>query len=762
MATDDAIQPGGDPRKIEAILAGIERLPTLPSVATRLMSIGSASDIQLDEVIGLVESDPAMSTTILRLCRTADKGLGDRVSTVRRAVIMLGLETVQVAALSVHVYRQLTHRRKADHGSAFDHTGFWVHSLCVACACERIATAHPAMGVSPERAYLGGLLHDLGKVALDLTLPKAYERVLEMASNKRCALSLVERAMLGIDHHTAGKRLAEHWGLPAGIRDAMWLHAQAQSTLPSGTERGLVGVVALGEAWARDLHLGWCGDYGEAIDLHDLGVELGVRSAFFKDQAKAVIDAVAKRGEILGLGEHTEHDLLIESLTGANRSLARLNEQLRLKASGSASMLRLLDAIEAFNRATRPQDDPEQVLAAMVVSASALVGTERAAVIFQHAPDEPWRTMTVDRGQIAGRPARVDAPGGGDEPIRPSDLSESGVVASLDLGGLGWLRELFAAVREAGTPMLIGSGPDAGDAEPSYLIIMPRMGGGGERIVGTADFDRVRGVWTRALVQSIAMQRARRLGEELAAANHTMATLRKELTSKESLVQLGRLASGAAHEMNTPLSVILGRSQQLFERLGTERERETARKIAAAAQQLSDLISSLHLIADPPKPSMHPGDPVLLVREAIELARQRCITQGIRARVQFNARGHFRSVNMDIGLLAQALAEPIINAVQSKPGEVVTVSIESDDDFGRLSIRINDQGPGFTEESIRNAFDPFYSALPAGRRSGLGLTRARGLIELHKGEIELGNAGDGRGARVIVHLPTIDAAAQAA
>lgn len=762
MATQDAIQHDADPRRIEAILTGIERLPTLPSVATRLMSIANASDIHLDEVIGLIESDPAMSTTILRLCRSADKGLGDRITTVRRAVIMLGLETVQVAALSVHVYRQLAHRRQPEQGSAFDHPGFWVHSLCVACAAERIASAHPALEVSPERAYLAGLLHDLGKLALDLTLPKAYERVLEMASNKRCALSLVERAMLGIDHHTAGKRLAEHWQLPEGVRDAMWLHAQPLATLPSGTDRGLVGVVALGEAWARDLHLGWCGDYGQGIDLHELGDGMGVRSAFFKDNAKGVIDAVAKRGEILGLGEHTEHDLLIESLTGANRSLAKLNEELRRKASGSAPMLRLLDAIEAFNRATQPEDEPERVLAAMVVSAAVLVGTERAAVIFQHGAREPWRTMTVDQGQALGRPSRVDAPDAGDTPIRPSDLSESGVVASLDLSGLDWLRELFASVREAGTPMLIGSGPDAGDGEPSYLLIMPRMGGGSERIVGTPEFDRVRRVWTRALVQSIAMQRARRLGEELASANHTMATLRKELTSKESLVQLGRLAAGAAHEMNTPLSVILGRSQQLFERLGTERERETARRIAAAAEQLSDLISSLHLIADPPKPSLHPGDPVLLVREAIELARQRCITQGIRARVQFNARGHYRPVNMDIGLLAQALAEPIINALQSKPGEVVTVSIESDDDFGRLSIRINDQGPGFTEETIRNAFDPFYSSLPAGRRSGLGLTRARGLIELHKGEIELGNAPDGRGARVIVHLPTVDAAAKAA
>ena len=94
-------------KKMKLILESIDRMPTLPVVAMKLMAISSAEDIDLDEVIRLIESDPAMSSTILAMCRTADKGLGDKITTVRRAVIMLGLEAVQVAALSVHVYQQL-------------------------------------------------------------------------------------------------------------------------------------------------------------------------------------------------------------------------------------------------------------------------------------------------------------------------------------------------------------------------------------------------------------------------------------------------------------------------------------------------------------------------------------------------------------------------------------------------------------------------------------------------------------------------------
>lgn len=760
MSELDSGHPDQDAQKLEAILAGIDRLPTLPSVATRLLSVSSEEDVDLDEIIHLIESDPAMSTTILRMCRTADKGLGDRITTVRRAVIMLGLETVQVAALSVHVFAQL---QSDDHEGAFDYNGFWVHSLTVASGAEAIARAHPSLGVSPEEAYLGGLLHDLGKVALDLILPKAYERVLEMGSKKRCALCLIERSMLNIDHHTAGKRLAEHWGLPEAIRDAIWLNDQPPESVPNGPSKALVTLITLAESWSRDLHLGWCGDFGDPLDPHDIALRLGIGPDFFKNNTAGVIESVAQRGEILGLGEHTNQNLLIESLTGANRRLAALNSELRAKASLSASTARVLDALDVFIESLSDDASPEQVFQSMVRSAAMLVGSERAAVIFQHRADSPWRSMLIDQGRVVQRPSRVDAPGNSDGTIRPADLSESGIVASLDLSELGWLRELFSSVREVGMPLLIGSSIDAGDSSPSYLIVMARMGSGTDRVLSSGEFQRVRTLWTRSLVQSIAMEQSKRVGEELASANHAMTALRNELTSKESLVQLGRLAAGAAHEMNNPLSVILGRSQQLFERVGTKRERDISLAISDSAQQLSDLISSLRMIADPPKTQMQAGDPVLLVREAIEIARHRCHTQGIRARVHFKTDNSFIDpVTMDIPLLAQAIAEPIINAIQSEPGELVTVSIEPDPAFARLSIRISDQGRGFSEDSIRHAFDPFYSELPAGRRSGLGLSRARGLVELHRGEIELGNRPGGQGGLVIVHLPTTTHAASAA
>lgn len=773
MTAGAQAQPEPDLARVELILASIDRLPTLPAVAARLLSVGSAEDIDLDEVIALIESDPAMSTTILRMCRCADKGLGDKITTVRRAVIMLGLEAVQVAALSVHIYQQLGSAERGDTDSGFDRPGFWVHSLAVACAAETIARAHPSMGVSPDQAYIAGLLHDLGKLALDLTLPKAYRRALEMSRSRHCALCLVEHAMLGIDHHTAGKRLAEHWKLPEGIRDAIWLHAQPISSLPAGASRQLVSIVTLAESWGRDLHLGWCGDFGEALDLYEQAPKAGIDPDYFKNHAGEVIAAVSARGEILGLGEHACQDLLVESLTGANRRLAQLNTELRRRAESGRSMGRLLEAIDVFHEHTAPGDTPQRVFCAIVASAGVLIGTPRAAVIFQHTADSPWLAMTVDQGKVVTEPRQVDAPDTGhDSPLRPGMLADTNAASSPELADLAWLRELLVSVREIGAPVLVGTRPTPDalgqtpptpDDQPSFLVIMPRSGTGIEKVVLTPAFASVRHLWQRALVESIRAERSRRLGEDLASANHTMTALRHELTSKESLVQLGKLAAGAAHEMNNPLAIIRGRSQQLFERTGTERERESARAIAAASDQLSDLITSLHLIADPPKPHMALCDPALMVRRAIEIARERCHTQKLRARVQLKSEGSLGPIPMDIDLLAQGVAEPIINAVQANPGAIVTVCIEPALSNDRISIRINDRGPGFTEQTIKHAFDPFFSALSAGRRSGLGLARARGLIELHRGEIELGNNPAGQaGAEVVIHLNKAEAISKAA
>jgi len=270
-------------------------------------------------------------------------------------------------------------------------------------------------------------------------------------------------------------------------------------------------------------------------------------------------------------------------------------------------------------------------------------------------------------------------------------------------------------------------------------------------------------LWAWALEASARAESAARLGEELALANRTLAATRDELASKQSLLRLGQMAAGAAHELNNPLTVIRGRAQLIREKASTPRQREDAEAIAEAAQQVSDMISSMHLLSTPPRLKPTECDPMLILRDAIDRARTRVPPEAQKTRVRINSDGVNPSMRIDPELTAQALCEPIANAMLARPGAEVHISIESEAFTDRLRVRVMDRGPGLSVKALTPAFDPFFSEQPAGRRAGLGLARARSLVELMGGDIEIANnPGDIGGAYAEIVLPEVKAQKRAA
>ena len=156
--------------QIEMILAQVDNLPTLSTIATRLLEIGNVEDADLDQLVEVIETDPALSARLLGLCRRADKGLGDRITTVRRAVVMLGLEAVQAAALSIAVFElmeqvapNLDDEIAAGSGNEtsveFDREGFWRHSIAVGSASELIAECVAVMEYAGSAEDIARICH---------------------------------------------------------------------------------------------------------------------------------------------------------------------------------------------------------------------------------------------------------------------------------------------------------------------------------------------------------------------------------------------------------------------------------------------------------------------------------------------------------------------------------------------------------------------------------------------------------------------------
>lgn len=748
-------------------------LPALGAVARRWLALRSVEDPGLDDALSTLESDPVLAGPVLAWCRVRSGVSAARVTTAHRALVLLGLPAVRGAVVGVSSIVTLTPREGGR--SVVDLEGFWTHALGVSAMCEHLAQS--VDGIDPDNAALAGLLHDTGKLTLAHDMPGPFEQAVETSERTGRGLAFSLRDTVGMDHHTAGKRLAEAWKLPGSVRDAVWLHNQPPEAMPASADRRMAGLVSLAKAWAQRTRLGWTGEpdtaraRGGTQDLRPLCAAIGVDLAGLEACIGPVLTEVRARAVAIGLGQggarmgverrrngdaghddgSTEAgDPIAWSAAEASRRSNELAGRLREIERESAQARTVLGAIASFRASVRLDDEPIEVVGAIGRSACELMGVGRVAVVWQPAEREAWLLALVGTNGVPERARPVESPRDGAEVRRPADLARAHASQVLVACELGWLAKLIEHLREAGTPALIGAGATGDTPGASCLVLapVPRLS------IQEGTTEPVAGVWAWALEASSRAAAARTLGEELAQTNRALASTREELASKESLVRLGQMAAGAAHELNNPLTVIRGRAQLIGERASTPKQRDDAIAIAEAAQQVSDMVTSLHLLSNPPRLRPAECDPMLVLRDAIDRARGRVPAAAQKTRVRVNGDGAGSSMRLDPELAAQALCEPIANAMLARPGGEVHISIESEAFSDRLKVRILDRGPGLSVRSLTHAFDPFFSEQAAGRRAGLGLSRARSLIELMGGSIELANnPGDVGGAYAEIVLP---------
>jgi len=733
-----------DSAHVDLILQQIESLPTLSSVAVRVLALTEQGDADLRELAQLIESDPAMSAKLLALCRRADRATSNKITTIDRAVVMLGLEAVRAAMLSVEIFDIFDPSESPGPEERIDRAELWRHSIGVACAAELLAEARPALlnGYRPQEAFLAGLLHDLGKIALDRILPKAFARVASICERQQMNIAEVERRVLGIDHHVAGKRLTEHWSLPHALQDVVWLNGQPFDSLPDMPHRGLVGVVTIASAVVKRMHIGWSGDFGPARDFADLCREHGYDADEVRSVTAGVHACVSQRSKDLGLDEETDRGLLLRSLGRANERLGRMAALLERRATSSALYVRTLGAISSFHMTRRESASLTGAVTAVVRSAESTLGAGFYAVLVQTRDGAPWSVLRLDGD---GRPTThwllKEPPEGRDV----SELLGSNGVGVEVAPLLRWLSEA-----------LIGDEVQAGE-----LRILPLIGGDGglsavlihtkhdvNKLVSEPGARALAQTWGAAIAAAAQHDGARRMGERVAEINRELTETQTRLVEAQSLARLGELAAGAAHEMNNPLTVISGNAQMLARRLRGSENAETSQLIVEASEQLTELITSLHLFAEPPKPKRRSIDVMEMLKTASKNARDR---EGGTHGVRVVQEGPIPPAFLDEDQVAQAVTELILNALESGPRRNVEFRAHIVSLYDRLIISVADDGSGMSEHALKHAFVPFFSELPAGRRSGLGLTRARRFVDLHGGELVLeSKLGRGTVARIVL------------
>ena len=199
----------------------IKTMPSLPTSVTKVLEIcnnPNTSPADLNHVISL---DPVLVGRVLKLINSAYYGLGQPVTNLARAIIMLGINTVKNLALSTAVMGHLPANNKSP---GLNMEGFWRHSLGVGVSAKLLAKKR---GIDPKLAeeyFTAGLLHDIGKIPLNAMLSNEYMLTISSGDKERKSLFRAEESTLGLNHCTAGAMIKAAWKLDGAVGDTIVHH----------------------------------------------------------------------------------------------------------------------------------------------------------------------------------------------------------------------------------------------------------------------------------------------------------------------------------------------------------------------------------------------------------------------------------------------------------------------------------------------------------------------------------------------------------
>ena len=225
----------------------------------------------------------------------------------------------------------------------------------------------------------------------------------------------------------------------------------------------------------------------------------------------------------------------------------------------------------------------------------------------------------------------------------------------------------------------------------------------------------------------------------------------EQLRHAERLATVGKLASGVAHELGTPLNVVLANAKRLERGEVSSRSEvaASARAIERQTERISNIVRQLLGFARPRGPVRADCELLELTRESAQMLSSLAAEQGVRISVA----GDGVHAPVDATQLQQVLTNLMINAVQAMPGGgtvSVMVAKESED---HVAISVRDAGRGIPEEVLPHLFEPFTTTKDVGEGTGLGLSVSYGIVRDHGGWISVDTSRE-TGTSFTVHLPT--------
>ncbi len=731
-------------QRVELVISGLDSLSTLPCVALQFFPRLLQGQVSPSVLADIIESDPALMARILSLIVQRGVSLPDGRFSLRHALDKLSAHDVRDAFLSVKVLEAFGPDDGTE-GQA-DKKGLLLHSLAASCCAKDIAeAASPQM--DSELAYCAGLLHDIGKLALEETMPKSFARMVEQAkSTDECSL-INEQKHLGTDHTIIGKHLAQKWRLPNLIVLAIWLHHSETVTISRDMpEARIAAVVQLADSIARQCGIGQSGSFDLPEPAGPIAQWLGINLEQIEQISRNLPEAVRQRAKVLGLDLAKAGTGYCEMVRTAAAELARRETELSLENERLQGDLSHFDFTVDFLLSINSLSGAADIAENFAIRWQKFYQTGMVCLYLAPLTGSQTLEAVVVENLLQSKVLCINAPT--ETPAIPKTIASDFAILNAN-DYIDWLFEQldvdFNVERTKLVPLLC-NGRAVGAI--AFEIHYP-----GDVELFAEKFKTTASVAGAVLGMALAQQREQHFAERFARLIWRPKDTRTQIAPTENpLDMLGEMAAGAAHELNNPLAVISGRAQLLAEAESDREKKKILGQIYENAREASSIIGELMSFAEPSQPRPILTDTKQIIDEAVQLAGRKMNVEQIDVEIEV-AEGAV-NVFVDSAQIVSAVANVISNAVESYGDESgpVRISAEAGESDDSVKLQISDKGCGMDAETVQKATQPFFSAKAAGRKRGMGLAYTIRFIQLNKGSLNI-TSEPGEGTTVTICLP---------
>ncbi len=672
----------------------IARLPAMPQILVKLLGHLQADDLGMPELAALIANDAGMTGKLLAVASSSAYHRTGRGVNLEQALVALGTDMIKTLVISDSVFQTFN---SFPHSGSTDLRAFWKRSLAAAVLARDIARRidYPHL----EEAYLAGLLHNVGRLALLATAPKEYAfNFTAMDDEDLCA---VEQRTLQITHAEAGAWLLERWQLDSFLADAVLYHHESSERLESA--HPLIRIVRLAHLMSHHPE--------DTEALADGAALCGLDTVELPAMLAAAARQVEKSAIHLGI-----------DLTGADdipsppAHAAPLVDPVQQRLSEEVRNLVLVSEVgQTFAR----QQGETDLLESMTRSARILFDFDNTVILLEN----PTGQMLI--GAPSGATQRIAEfaiplnKGGNTQGVAHAALSRRMVYVGRDGQPLGLAEEQL--LRMLGT---------------ESLVCLPLVSGNrclGVMVGGVAAW-QVPGCQKRErFLQSFGAQAASALETALAERGNA----RRQLASVAE--EYREASRRVVHEVNNPLSIIKNYLSVLDSKLA--RQEPVATEMSVLNEEIDrvgQLIGSLAEV----KPQESGPRPVDVAKVVEDVARLFQAGQYVPGSVHIStAMGEeARLIEGDGDLLKQILVNLVKNAVEALAGtsggriDIVNRGHVHRERILYVELAVSDNGPGLSPEVMANLFSPVRSAKDGAHR-GLGLSIVHGLVKKLNGQI---------------------------